>query len=181
MQRNLTLWLLVCLTLGVRLLARDVAWAATTGRYTGQPISLDLQNAEIGDVFRLIAEVSGLNIIVAPEVQGTVTTRLINVPWDQALDAILALQGLAQERQDTVIFIAPRRQFITQQEERLRVQQLAARTEAVLTQIVPIKYRPAAELQVTLQQHLGGCATISVDQRTNTLIITGTPSCLRLR
>jgi hypothetical protein len=51
----------------------------------------------------------------------------------------------------------------------------------VMTQIVPIEYRPAAALQATLQQHLGGCATISVDQRTNTLIITGTPSCLRLR
>jgi hypothetical protein len=47
--------------------------------------------------------------------------------------------------------------------------------------LVPIKYRPAAELQATLQQHLGGCARVSVEQRTNTLIITGTPSCLRLR
>jgi hypothetical protein len=51
----------------------------------------------------------------------------------------------------------------------------------VMTQIVPIKYRDAAELQATLQQHLGHCATISVDQRTNTLIITGILSCLRLR
>jgi type IV pilus assembly protein PilQ len=181
MQRGLTLWLLVCLALSRQWRAADVAWAAAAGRYTRQPISLDLQNAAVGDVLRLIAEVSGLNIIATPEVQGTVTTRLVNVPWDQALDAILILQGLVQERQDNVICIAPRRQFMAQQEERLRAQQLAVQSEAVMTQIVPIKYRAAAELQATLQQHLGGCATVSVDQRTNTLIITGTPSCLRLR
>jgi type IV pilus assembly protein PilQ len=181
MQRGLTLWLLVCLALSTQWRTSGVPRAAAAGRYTGQPIALDLHNADLGDVLRLIAEVSGLNIIAAPEVQGTVTTRLVNVPWDQALDAILSLQGLAQERQDTVIVVAPRRQFMARQKERLRAQRLAVQSEAVMTQIVPIKYRAAAELQATLQQHLGGCARVSVEQRTNTLIITGTPSCLRLR
>jgi type IV pilus assembly protein PilQ len=181
MQRRLILCLLVCLPLSARLLAGDVAWAAASDRYTGEKISLDLNNAALADVLRLIAEVSGLNIIAAPEVQGTVTTRLVNVPWDQALDAILTLHGLVQERRGNVMVVTPRQQFIARQEERLRAQQLAAQSEAVMTQIVPIKYRDATELQATLQQHFGACATISADPHTNTLIITGTPSCLRLR
>ena len=181
MQHHLTLCLLVCLALSAGLGASSVAWSAATSRYTGQTMSLDLQNAELGDVLRLIAEISGLNVIAGPEVKGTVTMRLVEVPWDQALEVILQLHGLAQERQGNVILIAPRQQFITQQQERLRTRQLDAQAEAVMTYIVPIKYRDAAELQATLQRQVGHCATISVDRRTNTLIITGTPSCLGRR
>jgi type IV pilus assembly protein PilQ len=155
--------------------------AGATGRYTGQKISLDLHNADLGDVLRLIGAASGLNMVVAAEVKGTVTTRLVEVPWDQALDVILKLHGLAQERQGNVILIAPRAQFITQQQEWLRARQLEAQAETALTHVIPIKYRDAAELQATLQQHVGHCATISVDTPTNTLIITGTPSCLSWR
>jgi type IV pilus assembly protein PilQ len=56
--------------------------------YTGEKISLDFQNADINDILRLIAEVSGLNIISGPDVKGTVTTRMVDVPWDQALDVV---------------------------------------------------------------------------------------------
>jgi type IV pilus assembly protein PilQ len=181
MQPGLILRLLLCLVLSAGLGTSSVAWSTASSRYTGQKISLDLHNAELGDVLRLIAEISGLNVIASPEVQGTVTMRLVEVPWDQALEAILKLHGLTQERQGNVILIAPRQQFITQQQERLRARQLEAQAEAVMTHIVPVKYRDAAELQATLQRQVGHCATISADTRTNTLIITGTPSCLGLR
>jgi type IV pilus assembly protein PilQ len=181
MQQGLILRLLVYLVLSACLSASSVAWSTASSRYTGQKISLDLQNAEIGDVLRLIAEVSGLNVIAGPEVKGTVTMRLVEVPWDQALEVMLKLHGLAQERQGNVILIAPREQFIAQQQEHLRTRQLEAQAEAVMTHIVPIKYRDAAELQATLQRQMGHCATISADTRTNTLIITGTPSCLGRR
>jgi type IV pilus assembly protein PilQ len=181
MQHGLILRLLLCLVLSAGLCASRVAWTTASSSYTGQKISLDLQQAEIGDVFRLIADISGLNIIASPEVKGTVTVRLVEVPWDQVLEVILTLHGLVQERQDNVIFIAPREQFIAQLQERLRARQLEAQAEAVMTHIVPIKYRDATELQATLQRQVGHCATISADRRTNTLIITGPPSCLGLR
>jgi type IV pilus assembly protein PilQ len=173
----------VFLALSTGLLASHgaVAAAAATGRYTGQHISLDLQNADLSDVLRHIGTVSGLNIIASGEVKGTITMRLVNVPWDQALEAILKLHGLAQERQGNVILIMSRERFMAQQQEFLRAQQLETQSEAVVTHIVPIQYRDATELQETLQQHVGGCATISVDRPTNSLIITGTPSCLGRR
>jgi type IV pilus assembly protein PilQ len=180
---RLTLRLLVLLALGAGLLASHgaVPCTATTHSYTGQPISLDLQNADLGDVLRLFGAFSGLNIVASAEVKGTVTVRLVDVPWDQALDVILKLHGLAYERQGNVVLVASRQQFTTWQQDRLRARQLASQAETVLTHIVPIQYRDAAGLQATLQQHFGHCATISVDTRTNSLIITGPPSCLGQR
>ena len=183
MHSRLALQLLVFLALSAALLTSHGAatGTVTTGKYTGQNISLDLQNADLGDVLRHIGTVSGLNIVASGEVKGTITMRLVNVPWDQALEAILKLYSLAQERQDNVILIMSRERFMAQQQERLHTQQLEAQSEAVITHIVPIKYRDATELQVTLQQHFGGCATISVDERTNSLLISGTPACLGRR
>jgi type IV pilus assembly protein PilQ len=183
MQPYLTLRLLLFLALSAGMLAshRAVTWVAATNRYTGQKISLDLQNVDLGDVLRLLSAFSGVNIMASSEVKGTVTTRLIDVPWDQALDVIVKLHGLAYERQGNVILVTSREQFITRQQQRLRARQLAAQAEAVRTQIIPIKYRDAAELQAILQRQVGPCASISVDTRTNTLIITGTPSCLGRR
>jgi type IV pilus assembly protein PilQ len=147
--------------------------------YSGQKISLDLQQAEIGDVLRLIAEVSGLNIIAGPEVRGTVTARLVDVPWDQALAVLLKLHSLTQERYGNVILIAPMQRVISQRQALLHAQQAAQQAEPTVTHVVPIKYRDATALKAVLEQHLGTCAVVSVDARTNTLLITGTPSCLR--
>jgi type II secretory pathway component GspD/PulD (secretin) len=157
-----------------------VAAAAATGRYTGQHISLDLQNADLSDVLRHIGTVSGLNIIASGEVKGTITMRLVNVPWDQALEAILKLHGLAQERQGNVILIMSRERFMAQQQEFLRAQQLETQSEAVVTHIVPIQYRDADACSETLQQHGRLCHDL-VDRPTNSHIITGTPSCLGRR
>jgi type IV pilus assembly protein PilQ len=183
MQYRLRLRLLVYLALGAGLLMSHAAGAAAAapGMYTGQPISLDLQNAALGEVLRHIGTVSGWNIIASGEVKGTLTMRMVNVPWDQALEAILKLHGLVQERQGNVILIMSRERFMAQQQERLHVGQLAAQSDAVITHVVPIKYRDATELQTTLQQHYAGCATIAVDAPTNSLIISGTPSCLGRR
>jgi type IV pilus assembly protein PilQ len=153
--------------------------AADVARYTGQKISLDLQQADIRDVVRVLAEVSGLNIVMAPEVKGTVTARLLDVPWDQALDAVLNIHALAQERQGNVVFIAPLGQLLAQRQAQQRLQQTERHAAPRVTQIIPIQYRDAAELKATLEKHLGPCAAISVDVRTNTLIITGTPACLQ--
>jgi type IV pilus assembly protein PilQ len=156
-----------------------VARAETQAPYSGQKISLDLRQAEIGDVLRLIAEVSGLNIIAGPAVQGMVTARLAHVPWDQALTVLLKLHGLTQERHGNVILIAPVQQVISQRRELLHARQAVEQAAPTVTHVVPIKYRDATALKAVLEQHLGTCAVVSVDARTNTLLITGTPSCLR--
>ena len=88
--------------------------------------------------------------------------------------------GLAQERQGNVILVAPAARLRSARQERLRAQQVEAQAEPPMTHIVPLNYAKAGELKTHLEKLLGACASISVDSRTNALILTGTPSCLRL-
>jgi type IV pilus assembly protein PilQ len=134
----------------------------------------------VRDVLRLLAETGGVNILASGEVQGTITVRLVDVSWEQALEAILKLTGLAQERQGNVILVVPAERFRSAHEERARARQAEAHTEPKITRVVPVKYASATQLKATLDKLLGACATIAVDGRTNTLILTGTPSCLRV-
>lgn len=76
-------------------------------RFSGDPISLTLKDADVKDVLRTFAELSGLNIVVHPDVRGSVTVELRNVPWDQALDIILRINGLAYELEGSILYVAP--------------------------------------------------------------------------
>ena len=155
--------------------AHGAAAAPTTPSKT---ISLDVQNADVRDVLRLLAETGGVNILTSGEVQGTITTRLLDVPWEQALEAVLQLTGLAQERQGNVILVAPAERLRSARQERLQVRQVEAQAEPRITRVVPVNYAKAGELKAHLERLLGACATISVDSRTNSLILNGTPTCL---
>jgi type IV pilus assembly protein PilQ len=143
-------------------------------RYTGEKISLDFQNADINDILRLIAEVSGFNIIAGGDVQGTVTTRMVDVPWDQALDVILKINGLAQEREGNIIRVAPIGRFINERQETLRARQTENQAEPTVTQLVPINYADANELRGSLEKLLSARGSIFIDGRTNTMIVTDT-------
>src|SRR5882724_7600829 len=89
----------LCLMLVLSWSARHTHGATTTPVMPSKTVSLDVQDADVRDVLRLLADTGGINILTSGEVQGTVTTRLLDVPWEQALAAILHLTGLAQERQ----------------------------------------------------------------------------------
>lgn len=141
-------------------------------KYTGEKISLDFQNADIHDILRLIAEVSGLNIISGPDVKGTVTTRMVDVPWDQALDVVLRINGLDQERADNIVRVAPVDRFITERQDRLRAQQAEVQAEPTVTQVVPISYADVNELKANLERVLSNRGSIWVDTRTHTLVLT---------
>ena len=80
---------------------------AQANNYRGQPISLDLQDANIVSVFQIISEVSGLNVVVSDEISGKVTIRLQDVPWDQALEIVLRQNGLYQVTEGNVMIIVP--------------------------------------------------------------------------
>lgn len=153
--------------------------ATATPPTPGMTISLDVQHADVRDVLRLLAETGGVNMLTSDDVRGTITTRLLDVPWEQALEAVLRLAGLAQERQGNVILVAPAERLRSARQERLRARQLAAQTEPSVTRVIPIHYARASELKAHLERLLGTCATITVDSRTNSVILTGTPTCLR--
>jgi type IV pilus assembly protein PilQ len=173
---SMALYLMLLLNLSPEYTSGATAAPATPPK----TISLDVQSTDVRDVLRLLAETGGVNILASGEVQGTITVLLVDIPWEQALEAVLKLTGLAQERQGNVILVAPAERFRSAREERVRARQAEAQTEPKITRVVPVKYANATQLKATLEKLLGACATIAVDGRTNTLILTGTPSCLRV-
>lgn len=144
---------------------------AAEARYTGRRISLDLKDAEVKNVLRLLADVSKLNIVAADDVDGRVTIKLRNVPWDQALDIILASKQLDKVRQGNIIRVAPAK--VLQDEEQLRLARRASREQLqpLTVRLVPVSYSTASEIKGQVQQLLSDRGKVNVDARTNVLII----------
>jgi len=128
----------------------------------------------------LLAEAGGVNLLMSGDVQGTITLRLHAVPWAQALAAVLTLTGLAPARQGNVLLVAPAAHWRQARQAQVQAQQVDTQSEPRLTRVVPLNYARASELQALLQQLLGACASIAADTRTNSLILHGTPACLRV-
>jgi type IV pilus assembly protein PilQ len=148
--------------------------------YTGELISLNLKDVDLKDFFRLIHELSGLNILVDPNVTGSVTTVLDNVPWDQALDIVLKNNGLGKVLEGNVLRIAKLDTLTAEQEAANKM--AAARLEAasLVTVFRPVNYAKASAIATLLKtwaagkESSGGLSrrgTVLVDERTNTLVI----------
>ncbi|MBI5682998.1 MAG: type IV pilus secretin PilQ [Deltaproteobacteria bacterium] len=141
---------------------------AQTGQsqWTGKRISLDFKDADIGNVIRLIADVSQLNIILSDEVTGKVTLRLKDVPWDQAFDIILKSKGLGKIQEGNVIRVASLSKI--KEEEKL---------EDLISDKVAVNYAVAKDMEEKVKSVLSGREGASVisDERTNTIIIRDIP------
>ena len=141
------------------------------GRYSGRKISLDLQDADLINVMRLFAEVANLNIILAPEVKGRVTVRMVNIPWDQAMDIILKMNGLGYALEDNILRIASVSALTKEAEEELRSKEAKKKVEDLITRIVPINYTTASSIEGTIKKSLSPRGETVTDARTNTLIV----------
>jgi type IV pilus assembly protein PilQ len=149
------------------------------GRYTGQPVSLDFQGADLRAVLRTFAEISGLNIVIDPTIQGTVDVALRDVPWDQALDIILRANRLGYVVDGTIVRIAPLMALQAEQEERRKLAEAQALSGELETVTKSLSYARAEELRPLLTATvLSQRGTIQTDARTNTLIITDLPERL---
>jgi type IV pilus assembly protein PilQ len=146
--------------------------------YVGRHISLDFKEVDIADVLRLIAEVSDLNVIAGDEVKGKVTIRLVDVPWDQALDVILLTKGLGFARIGNVLRIAAT--DVLAQEEELRLQERRAKEklEDLVVKLQPVNYAKVQDVQGMVKELLTERGTVNVDKRTNTLIIKDIPTVI---
>jgi type IV pilus assembly protein PilQ len=141
--------------------------------YTGHPITLDFQQADLRLVLRAFNEISGLNIVIDPTVQGSVDVALRDVPWDQALDIILRANKLGYILDGTIVRIAPLTVLADEEAQRRKLaeEQALAGQLQVLTKT--LSYARAEELQALLTRSaLSQRGTVQVDPRTNTLIIT---------
>ena len=139
--------------------------------YTGQRISLDFQQADLIDVLRLIAEVSGMNIITSPDVAGRVTTRMVNVPWDQALDMILKTHGLGKDQEGSIIRVAPVDRLRKERDDELQSKRVVEELEPPVTRTLQLNYARAEELKSNMEKLLTKQGRLDIDKRTNTIII----------
>jgi type IV pilus assembly protein PilQ len=145
---------------------------ASGHKYTGNPVSLDFQGADLRAVLRTFAEISGLNMVIDPKVNGTVDVALRDVPWDQALDIILRANGLEYRVDGTIVRIAPRDVFTAEDKSRTDAAQAQALAGDLVVLTKTLSYARAEELKDLLTKSaLSSRGTVQVDPRTNTLII----------
>ena len=142
-------------------------------QYAGRPVSMRFQNAELRSVLRTFAELSGLNVVLDPLVEGRVEVDLVDVPWDQALETILRANRLGYDLDGTVLRVAPLATLADERERRraLAAQQALEGELSILTR--PLSYGRAADLgRLVAQSVLSPRGQVQLDERTNTLIVT---------
>ncbi len=154
-----------------------------TKTYSGKPISLDLMDADLRNVLRLIADITGTNMIIEPDVSGRVTLKVDKVPWDHILDIILSMNSLGHERQGNVIRIAREarlREELNMRAEALRAQQAlleAVKDVGELTTVYfTINYAQPAIIAKRLDESKGERGRVSIDERTNLVIYSDAPA-----
>ena len=144
--------------------------------YTGVAVSMEFQNAELRSVLRTFAEISGLNLVIDPQVAGTVDVALVDVPWDQALDVILRANRLGYVADGTVVRIAPVATLAAEDEERrARTEQQALAGDLVVITRAPGYARAVDLVEIVSRTVLSPRGQVQVDNRTNTLIIVDLP------
>jgi type IV pilus assembly protein PilQ len=163
--------------------------------YSGRPVTFNFQDVPVRTVLQLIAEESNLNIVASDSVAGNVTLRLINVPWDQALDIVLRAKGLDKRRSGNVVWVAPQSEIAKYEQDVLDARIAVANRADMVTEYIPINYANAEDIATLLTEGAksgtgggagagaGGQArgflsprgSISFDRRTNTLLVIDIP------
>ncbi len=149
----------------------QVRGARTGRRFSGRRIDLDFKDADIHNILRLLAEVGGVNIVTADDVQGSVTIRMRNVPWDQALDVILQAKGLGMVRRGNLIRVAPLSTLEQEREAAIARRKQQEQLAPLETRIIPVSYAYIAKLQPRVAELLSERGNVSIDERTSVLIV----------
>lgn len=171
---------------------------APTGRtervYTGTPVTFNFQDVPVRTVLQLIAEEEGINLVASDTVTGNVTLRLVNVPWDQALDIVLRAKGLDKRRNGNVVWIAPQSEIAKYEADQQAARMATENNAELITEYIPISYGSAEDIANLLTEgsksgrgggsgenanqgsgFLSARGSLSFDQRTNTLLVIDIP------
>ncbi len=174
------------------------ASASDTRAYRGRPVTFNFQDVPVRTVLQLIAELSDLNIVASDTVQGNVTLRLINVPWDQALDIVLQARSLDQRRSGNVVWVAPQAEIAKFEQDKENARLALEERAEMVTEYIPISYGSAEDIAKLLTDESKGSqgagagaggaggaqqsrgflssrGSLSFDRRTNTLLIIDIP------
>ncbi|EIM03606.1 MULTISPECIES: type IV pilus secretin PilQ [Rhodanobacter] len=164
--------------------------------YNGKRVTFNFQDIPVRSALQLIADISGLNLVASDSVGGSVTLRLVNVPWDQALDVILRAKSLDKRRNGNVVWVAPQAELAKYEQDLADAKLKAQDTAELITDYVPISYGKASDIAKLLtsgsMQGGGGSSggntqrgflsprgSVSFDERTNTLLLNDTPEKIR--
>jgi type IV pilus assembly protein PilQ len=139
--------------------------------FSGRRISLDFVNADIHSIFRLISHVSRLNIVASDDVQGQVTVRMTDVPWDMALAAVLQSKGLGSQRFGNIVRVAPIETIKSEQQAALEAKRAIIEMQDLALLVIPLNYVQAAELETQVAALLSSRGSIQVDVTSNQLVI----------
>ncbi len=146
--------------------------------FTGRDISLNFQNISVRTVLQIIADYNGFNLVTSDSVVGNITLRLDGVPWDQALDIILKVKGLDKRMQGNILMVAPSDELSAQEARNLQAKQQVAELAPLYSEYVQVNYAKAAEFANLIKNEenniLSARGSVSVDERTNTLLIRDT-------
>jgi type IV pilus assembly protein PilQ len=151
---------------------------SSTSKYTGEPISVNLKDVDLKDFFRLIHEISGLNVVLDPAVKGSLTIVLDEVPWDQALDIVLQNNGLDKQLSGNVLRIATHDTMKHEAETQRDLEKAQTEAVAPVTVTRVLSYGKADKLRETLKKFLSTRGDILSDDRSNQLIIRDIPSVI---
>jgi len=150
--------------------------------YSGERLSLNFQDIEVRSVLQLIADFTGLNVVVSDTVRGSLTLRLKNVPWDQALDIILKTKGLAMRQSGNVMLVAPSEEIAAREKLELESQKQIEELEPLYSEFIQVNYAKASDLAVLLKSSdttlMSDRGMVTTDERTNTLLVQDTASKL---
>ena len=146
--------------------------------YSGERLSLNFQNIEVRAVLQLIADFTGMNVVASDTVQGNITLRLRNVPWDQALDIILKTRGLGMRQTGNVVLIAPNAELAARDKQEMEAQQQMVELAPLRTQFYQVNYARANDIASLLKGSentiLSPRGNVTIDARTNTLMVLDT-------
>jgi type IV pilus assembly protein PilQ len=154
--------------------------------YQGEQLSLNFQNIEVRAVLQLLADFTGMNLVTSDTVQGNLTLRLKNVPWDQALDIILKTKGLAMRQNGNVMLIAPAAEIAAREKQELAAKKQLVELESLYSEIIEVNFAKASDLATLLESgaesssgagvtgFLSSRGSVNVDERTNSLLLRDT-------
>jgi type IV pilus assembly protein PilQ len=171
-------------TIEVKALTREQVEASKKDEfgYSGERLSLNFQDIEVRSVLQLIADFTGLNVVVSDTVRGSLTLRLKNVPWDQALDIILKTKGLAMRQSGNVMLVAPSEEIAAREKLELESQKQIEELEPLYSEFIQVNYAKASDLASLLKSTdttlMSDRGMVTTDERTNTLLVQDTAAKL---
>lgn len=150
--------------------------------YTGRAISLNFQDIPVRTVLQIIADYNGFNLVTSDTVSGNVTLRLDGVPWDQALDIVLKVKGLDKRMKGNILMVAPSDELAAREARDLQAQQQVAELAPLYSEYIQVNYAKASELAALIKNEentiLSPRGSVTVDERTNTLLIKDTAASI---